>query len=350
VDSQGQTQTKTINYLITPGVVSQAQKHFDCSSMDAVPLEEFGGSGTAGSHFERRLFLNELMVGSVGWENPSETFAVSQFTLALLEDSGWYKANWTNGVQLLWGKKTGCSMFTSRCEDWNFQNLDGYFCKVANEPTCTYNYRGKGYCAISTYNARLQYYEHLSDPTQGGTDNQMDYCPFAYRYSNGQCTNANQPASDRYPFEYWGGNSGCFDSNVVTPSYTAKAKDTRCLQYTCDTTNKVLKVLFQGTSFTCPTDESYQKFTNMPSGYSGYVACPKLGYTMLCGGGDVSSTGASGTPSGESPGTPGGSPQGSSTPCNNFFGLFCSSSSLVTWSPYVTVCACIFYALFALLN
>lgn len=42
-----------------------------------------------GSHWERRLVYNELMTASLS-EDPS----ISEITLSLLEDSGWYKPNY----------------------------------------------------------------------------------------------------------------------------------------------------------------------------------------------------------------------------------------------------------------
>ncbi len=37
------------------------QNHFNCSSVEGAYLENQGGSGSAGSHFERRIFYNEVI-------------------------------------------------------------------------------------------------------------------------------------------------------------------------------------------------------------------------------------------------------------------------------------------------
>jgi hypothetical protein len=47
-----------------PNAVNAARKHFNCDTIDGVGLEEYGGQGTAGSHWEKVLFGTELMVGS----------------------------------------------------------------------------------------------------------------------------------------------------------------------------------------------------------------------------------------------------------------------------------------------
>lgn len=50
-------------------------------------MENQGGSGTADSHMERSLFLNEIMTGS----DITGDSIFSIFTFKLLEDSGWYR-------------------------------------------------------------------------------------------------------------------------------------------------------------------------------------------------------------------------------------------------------------------
>lgn len=48
-------------------------------------MEDQKGGGTAGSHFERSIFYNELMTGAMMTGNSLFT----EFTFALLEDSGY---------------------------------------------------------------------------------------------------------------------------------------------------------------------------------------------------------------------------------------------------------------------
>ncbi|KJH53658.1 hypothetical protein DICVIV_00086 [Dictyocaulus viviparus] len=42
--------------IVTPRVRQEARKHFDCDSLEGAELESQGGTGTAGSHWEKRLF------------------------------------------------------------------------------------------------------------------------------------------------------------------------------------------------------------------------------------------------------------------------------------------------------
>ena len=48
-------------FLITlPGVVEYAREYFDCNNLTGVELENQGGSGTQGSHWERRILGDEV--------------------------------------------------------------------------------------------------------------------------------------------------------------------------------------------------------------------------------------------------------------------------------------------------
>jgi len=72
--------------LATPNLLAYARKFYGCDSWYVVPLENDGGDGTAGSHFEITLYFNEVMTGNN--KLPDSTF--SAFTWSVLADSGWY--------------------------------------------------------------------------------------------------------------------------------------------------------------------------------------------------------------------------------------------------------------------
>ena len=92
----------TINgvpHIISKNVVAKAKEHFGCNSMEGVPLENQGGSGTMGSHWESRYMLGDYMVST---DFPDS--AISDITLALFEDSGFYKVNYYSGGLFKFGK------------------------------------------------------------------------------------------------------------------------------------------------------------------------------------------------------------------------------------------------------
>jgi leishmanolysin len=313
-------QSKTIQKIVTPQIVAVAKQHYQCSTADGVELEEYGGSGTAGSHFEKRQVMNDYMVGSASWYNPSETYSISSFSLALLEDSGWYRANYSAADPLIYGRNTGCNILNNRCSAWNLNNFEGYFCNDGNPQNayCSFDLKAKGYCGLAKYQSPglPAYYQYFSDPTVGGNDPYMDYCPVILRYSNGRCDGAGS-ASAKIG-EVYGQSSACFDSalgNVLNPPAT---KDATCLQYRCALVNggptTTLQVGVDGNWYDCGSDGQVKRI-DISGTVRGYVKCPNNGYQILCANvpGVV-----------PSPSQPGGKDCG-----NGIFSFFCSDANKV---------------------
>lgn len=48
----------------SPNVLAHAREYFNCPDMDGVPVEDGGGSGSAGSHWEKIVLGNEVMVAN----------------------------------------------------------------------------------------------------------------------------------------------------------------------------------------------------------------------------------------------------------------------------------------------
>ena len=65
-----------------------AANYFGCPTVNGGTLENEGGSGSAGSHWERVTFGNEGMTAS---EFPDSVFSI--FTLKLMKGTGWYLPN-----------------------------------------------------------------------------------------------------------------------------------------------------------------------------------------------------------------------------------------------------------------
>lgn len=98
--------------MITPNLIREAKNHFACTNISGVFLENEGGSSSAGSHFEKVLFGNEIMTGII-----TGYAILSKFTLAILEDSGWYKVDYMQAQPFYWGKGKGCSFYTHLCKN-----------------------------------------------------------------------------------------------------------------------------------------------------------------------------------------------------------------------------------------
>jgi hypothetical protein len=89
---------------VLPEVVTKAQEHFNCLTLDGVELENYGGAGTAGSHWEGRIMYNEFMTGI-----SSRDIRYSAITMALFRSTGWYAVDYTKAEVLSYGHKQGCN-------------------------------------------------------------------------------------------------------------------------------------------------------------------------------------------------------------------------------------------------
>ena len=84
----------------------------------------------------------------------SDYDVLSKFTLLLLEDSGWYKVDYTaldslrqNSLQ--WGKGLGCSFLTERCTN---KSVFPYLCNTnETQLVCTYDHLSKVHVYVHMY-------------------------------------------------------------------------------------------------------------------------------------------------------------------------------------------------------
>lgn len=119
---KGGTIKKTMDMMVTPRVVEEVRKHFNCSELEGAELEDQGGEGTALTHWEKRVFESEAMSGT-----HSSRPVFSRITLALMEDTGWYKANYDMSSDLTWGKNLGCDFVMKSCNSWITSRSSRYF-------------------------------------------------------------------------------------------------------------------------------------------------------------------------------------------------------------------------------
>lgn len=52
----GDSIEKVIQVMVTPRVVSEVRKHFNCPQLEGAELEDQGEDGTAITHWEKRVF------------------------------------------------------------------------------------------------------------------------------------------------------------------------------------------------------------------------------------------------------------------------------------------------------
>jgi leishmanolysin len=273
---------KSVNQLATTEVVKETKAQFGCDTLTGGEFEDEGGSGTSGSHWERRNNRNDVMAGVVGRE-----MRLSRMTLAVMADSGHWYPDMSKAEYMAWGNNAGCSFITSACN----VNDGKYWCNGTVD-RCTGLRKAEGYCAISSsYTADLaSYFQYFTDARTGGTSSLMDYCPVMIAYSNRRCTSTtySKTSSDTFYGEYFGDGGRCYTAQLAKSGTTfgtnlVRCLYTRCLHGTQVQLNPGSNVSLGWTS--CPTDGSALNgvAVNTSSGYTGTVDCPPA--SEVCGDG-----------------------------------------------------------------
>ena len=179
--------------IASPKVLEKARAHFGCDSITGILLENQGGSGTLGSHWEKRVMGYEAMtgVGTHFIEN-----VLSDITLAYFEDTGVYDVDYTAAKKFWWGKSKGCDFLTKPCggksDEFCFNMVSGKLLtpttvKCIDGPNdedcspggCNTDLTGQGFCSLGTYQSALDpAWQYFPDhPTFGGSGAHYDYCP-----------------------------------------------------------------------------------------------------------------------------------------------------------------------------
>jgi hypothetical protein len=153
-------------------------------------------------------------------------------TLAVMEDSGWYRANYTVSQLSPWGLGAGCEFITGKCLTVTsngpvLPNYSmGYFCNDETSKGCSPELTTKLACSVVDYYylvpqtlppTNMQYFP--DSPTKGGLL-QADFCPVYGNTYNGKsagelsCKDPNNADSfSSVLSEVYGADSLCFPSN-----------------------------------------------------------------------------------------------------------------------------------------
>ncbi|KAK9756386.1 hypothetical protein RND81_01G093400 [Saponaria officinalis] len=262
---------RTVTRVVLPRVIMHSRYHYRAFSENftGLELEDGGGRGTSGSHWEKRLLMNEIMTGSVDTRS-----VVSSMTLALLEDSGWYKVNYSMADHLDWGRNQGSEFVALPCNQWK----GAYHCNNTQLSGCTYNREAEGYCPIVSYTGDLPHWaRYFPQANKGGQSSLADYCTYFVAYSDGSCTDTNSArAPDRMLGEVRGSSSRCMASTLVRTGFVrgSTTQGNGCYQHRC--VNKTLEVAIDGYWKACPIGGGSIQFP----GFNGELVCPA--YEELC--------------------------------------------------------------------
>lgn len=255
--------------IVLPTVAQVSRNHFNCQSLEGVRLENQPTSEDClGSHFDERTWFTEFM--SAVYDEDAAYF--SPLTLAFLEDTGWYKCDFTQASNSPFGLGAGCDFVNENCivDEMVPDYGKGFFCNEKKEKkwTCGPSHMFRGTCDLEEYSYPQRTYfepEHI-----GPTFTHADYCPMAI--SNAvDCDDAS--GKKEHPLiEIFGSDSKCIDVTVQG------IQSSTCLKSGCNEELKSFDFEVENKIYSCSKDFEVIDVDVIGTIYQFH--CPRL--TQVC--------------------------------------------------------------------
>ena len=305
------------HYITSEKVISTAKKYFNCDKITGVELDNKGLINGVSTHWEPRILLGDYM-SSLGIEY--EEHAISEITLSLMEDSGWYKANYYTGGLMRFGKNKGCDFIFEKCINQTSHKttfLNEFFDELYNNrktPSCTSGRQSRNYKVFYQYSSDIpQEFRYFEKTTRGGSSSYVDYCPIMDSlyaemendYYVGNCKNG----ADIYGYHttyknsennkyYYGinniklpkefgeslntNNSFCVINSLVPKKYISNYKydfiTPRAMCHEMFCSDRSLTIKINDEYIVCPRQGGKVEIDD----YEGFILCPD--YNLICTG------------------------------------------------------------------
>lgn len=201
-------------------------------------------------HYSQRLFFGEQLSG---FQLKNQGTSISPLTLALLEDSSWYIANYTVSSEMSYGRGAGCSFARGGCA----VNADGVI-QISSQSKGFYcSERGKMGCsAAHSHKAMCDFLRPTSMDSM-----QDDACPMFIRGAI-DCTNASTDSRLTLPDEVYHKSSKCFLTTEGEPM---------CLRAKCNEDAQGIDIHYESEVFTCVRND---QIFETESGLR--IECPRI--------------------------------------------------------------------------
>jgi len=227
-----------------PSLTTRVRNFFGCSTIPGLVLEDDGGSGTDGYHLEKKFFVYEAMSsGSFMGQR------VSEFSLGLLEASGWYAVDYSYAEPYFFGQGQGCQFINGACSGTSSPRFDE-FC-TGSSKGCAAHGRGGGYCE---------------------SDTRSEGCRFVFPRQEYDCDNSdgdNYAALPSLQVFGRGAGSKCFSGSLSTRR--SSSTNSFCFKYTCSGSGSSTQLNVQVGKNTIVCTQEEKK--SVP-GYYGTINCP----------------------------------------------------------------------------
>jgi leishmanolysin len=264
---------KAVRLNTAPSVTAWARRFTGCDTLEGAEIEDEGATLSTGSHWERKLYMEEAMCAVVGSK-------ISGLTLGFLHDLDvGYTINFNEAENMDYGRATGCGVHDFTCNTIE-GGKDKYYCfddpGDGSATACTPDLKSIGFCEVTTYtDPLLPQFQYFSNPRFGGRIF-MDGCPVVIPFSNRQCSvpSAGDVWDMRFGYQF-DVNSRCYadTQGVVLQGISQQNTDgPRCLVTQCTADGRV-QFRLPGTDFVTCSGAPGEKL-RVPDPYLGTVTCP----------------------------------------------------------------------------
>ena len=319
---------KTIQKQVirTDNLMEFGRKYFNCdtNSFQGIEIEELLPDSECNEfiHWDARVLSGDYMTAHINVQDQ----VISEFTLILLEDTGFYKVNKFTGGLMRFGKNVGCNFFTQDCNEQLPEELIGgknttrkplfenEFCSGQLKTTCSPDRQSRGVCdyylaGLTVTTIKNSSYVR-SDWTDNYGDQYVDFCPISLNQKEassdeisyiGNCKLGNryfgQPSfffwnqaytqidyttfSDTYG-ESFSEISFCAFSSVIHKNdqnkfYNGFIRPT-CYEMYCSDSSLTIRI--NELYIVCPRSGGYISIEGKSSNYIGHLLCSD--YNLIC--------------------------------------------------------------------
>ena len=269
--------------VVTSTVLQVVRNHFNCqmlsgAKLDNSPLSEscFGGFG-----WDERYYYQENM-SSMNYD--SSSMSITALSLALLEDSSWYKANYKHAIVPSFGHGAGCGFLEGDCLASGQKKIPSYskefFCsleevhKEDDKPSgCDVSHLAKAQCdsMASPINDIFDVLKNrgsgvytLQQTISSLEETDSTYtCPMRTKNAV-SCLDTTQ--SSNTAGEVFSSDSKCFDTTTSSI----------CLQAKCNENTHKVEIIYQGNEYICSHSGEKIELPNSISKENTIIECPKI--------------------------------------------------------------------------
>ena len=302
--------------VVNKNVINLAKEYYGCFEEEYIPYIEFAKQNEQedlpNSHWEGRLLLGDIMTFDLYY--PEQV--ISEFTLKLLEQLGWYEINYFTGGLMKYGKGRGCSFLKDDCIEY-LNNPVGNKVRFPNEfceqsfGSCSFGRQSRSFCynkgTLKTTSDISDYQRNEYIYTLGYGLTIDEYCPVSKEtsldtenyYYYGSCSIGNNEYGESLVFldekidhkykdfgdaflEKIGDKSFCALSSVLQKNdndikYKGLIRPT-CYEMLCS--EKSLTIRIGSEYIVCPRFGGLVKLEGEYTDYKGYLFCPD--YNLIC--------------------------------------------------------------------